>query len=100
MAFISQRNMRGWAKSPSVRFRQIKSGYGGGSVSKKVPLRGKRIDIQIDEDTKSIRLGVDKDGVSCSATGTFSCSLKVFQIVGCERIDLEDGNDGWWYGKY
>lgn len=100
MAFVSQKNMNGWVKTPSVRFRKTKSGAGGGSVSKAVPLRGERIDIQIDEDTRQIRLGIDEKGVSCHATGSFSCSLNVFQIVGDKRIDLTEGEDGWWYGKY
>ena len=100
MAFVSQRNMNGWTKSPSVRFRKTKSCAGGGCVSKAVPLRGERIDIQIDEETRQVRLGVDQKGVSCNATGTFSCSLNVFRIVGDQRIDLKDGGDGWWYGNY
>lgn len=100
MAFVSQRNMNGWARTPSVRFRKTKSGAGGGSVSKQVPLRGKRIDIQIDEDARQVRLGTDQKGVSCGAGGSFSCSLNVFRIVGDKRIDLTDGGDGWWYGKY
>lgn len=100
MAFVSQRNMNGWTKSPSVRFRKTKSGAGGGSVSKSVPLRGERIDIQIDEEARKVRLGIHQLGVSCSASGSFSCSLNVFRIVGDKRIDLTDGEDGWWYGDY
>lgn len=100
MGFVSQRNMNGYAKGPSVRFRRTKSGAGGGSISKAVPLRGERIDIQIDEDARKIRLGIDQRGVSCGASGSFSCSLNVHRIVGGERIDLSYGEDGWWYGNY
>ena len=100
MAFVSQRNINGRQKSPSVRFRKTKSGAGGGSISKAVPLRGKRIDIQIDEGTRKVRLGIDQQGVSCNATGSFSCSLNIFRIVGDKKIDLTYGYDGWWYGDY
>ncbi|EMC7877747.1 hypothetical protein [Enterobacter roggenkampii] len=100
MAFVSQRNINGRQKSPSVRFRKTKSGAGGGSISKAVPLRGKRIDIQIDEGTRKVRLGIDQQGVSCNATGSFSCSLNIFRIVGDKKIDLTYGDDGWWYGDY
>ena len=100
MAFVSQRNIKGWQKSPTVRFRKTKSGAGGGSISKAVPLRGNRIDIQIDEEARKVRLGIDQQGVSCNATGSFSCSLNIFRIVGDKKIDLTDGDDGWWYGDY
>lgn len=100
MAFVSQRNMNGYVKGPSVKFRQTKSGAGGGHISKTVPLRGERIDIQIDQGERQVRIGIDKKGVSCNAAGTFSCSLNVFRIVGDKKIELTDGKDGWWYGEY
>ncbi len=100
MAFISVRDINKNEIPPIVKFRQTKSGAGGGSISKSVPLRGERIDIQIDEQERKIRLGADQRGVSCNATGTFSCSVKVYQIIGDKRINLSDGGDGWWYGNY
>ena len=104
MAFQSQIGFRRATEphrsKPFVRFRKTTSGAGGGKISNTVTLREKRIDIQIDEDTKQIRIGEDKGGVSCGKNGSFSCSLAIFKIVGSERILLTDGGDGWWYGTY
>lgn len=100
MAFVSQRSMGGYAKGPSIRFRQTKSGAGGGTISKAVPFRNERIDIQICEESRRVRIGIDQRGVSCGANGSFSCSLNVYRIVGDKKIDIEDGGDGWWYGNY
>lgn len=64
-------------------------------------LRGGRIDIQIDKEKRMIRIGKKEDGISVNLkNGTFSCSIKVFEIIGKQRIFLEDGGDGWWYGRY
>lgn len=102
MAFISQIHRHHGRNSlpPSVTFSL--SGKGGcvGRVSKATPFCGKRIDIQIDELVKMIRIGERKDGVSCSKGGSFSCSRAVNAMVGSERIALTDGGDGWWYGSY
>lgn len=104
MAFQSQIGFRRATaphrSKPFVRFRKTTSGAGGGTISNAVPLREKRIDIQIDEDTKQIRIGEDKCGVSCGKNGSFSCSLAIFKIVGSESVLLTDGGDGWWYGTY
>ncbi|WP_312999659.1 hypothetical protein [Leclercia sp.] len=104
MAFVSQIGFRRATSphrsKPSVRFRKTTSGAGGGTVSKSVPLREKRIDIQIDEEAKQIRMGVNPEGVSCGKNGSFSCSIFVFKLVGSESIALTDGGDGWWYGSY
>ena len=104
MAFQSQIGFRRAPQrhrsKPSVRFRKTTSGAGGGSISNSVPLREKRIDIQIDEETKQIRIGENTGGVSCGKNGSFSCSLAIFKIVGSESILLTDGGDGWWYGTY
>ena len=75
MAFISQRNMSGHVKGPIIRFRQTKSGAGGGTISKAAPFRGERIDIQVCEESRRVRIGIDQRGVSCGAAGQFSCSL-------------------------
>nr|DAM64908.1 MAG TPA: hypothetical protein [Caudoviricetes sp.] len=99
MAFVSQIG-RKYSSGAYVRFRKTNSGAGGGTISKEVPLRGERIDIQIDEGEKKIRLGVNVNGVSCGPGGSFSCSLAVLREVGGERIALTDGGDGWWYGDY
>ncbi|ECD4212437.1 hypothetical protein E0X15_12585 [Salmonella enterica subsp. enterica serovar Gatuni] len=100
MAFVSQRNISGHVKGPSIRFRQTKSGAGGGTISKAAPFRGERIDIQVCEESRRVRIGIDQRGVSCGAAGQFSCSLNVYRIVGDKRIDITDGGDGWWYGNY
>lgn len=104
MAFESQIGKRRAAQpnrgKAAIRFRKTTSGAGGGTITKAVPLRGMRIDIQLDEATKKIRIGPNENGVSCGKDGTFSCSLHVFLTVGHESIELYDGGDGWWYGSY
>lgn len=104
MAFESQigkrRAFQPHRKKPAIRFRKTASGAGGGYVTNSVPLRGKRIDIQIDEETKQLRIGENEKGVSCGKTGSFSCSRAIFGFVGGESILLTDAGDGWWYGSY
>lgn len=99
MAFVSQLKQR-LKTLDSVKFRRTKSGAGGGYLSKGIPLRGKRIDIQIDEETKAIRIGEFEEGVACNYGGTFSCSINVFNIIGENPVELTESEDGWWYGKY
>ncbi|RBO13337.1 hypothetical protein [Pantoea sp. 3_1284] len=104
MAFQSQIGFRRapapHRSKPFAKFRKTSSGAGGGTISNSVPLREKRIDIQIDEETMQIRIGENASGVSCGKNGSFSCSLAIFKIVGSESILLTDGGDGWWYGSY
>lgn len=105
MAFVSQLRSGIRKGRPGmvrfVSFRKTKSGATGGVVSKDIGLRGTRIDIQIDEENKTIRIGRYENGVKVNERqGSFSCSISVFEIVGNIRISLTDGNDGWWYGEY
>ncbi|MGE5989779.1 hypothetical protein ACQJ21_26875 [Klebsiella michiganensis] len=106
MAFVSQlgqyqkRNGRG-PGNRFVSFRKTKSGTTGGLITEDTGLRGTKIDIQIDAETKTIRLGKFENGVKVnSRQGSFSCSVSVFNAVGKIRISLTDGGDGWWYGSY
>jgi hypothetical protein len=106
MAFISQlgtipKRSGRVPGSKFVSFRKTKSGATGGLITKDTGLRGTKIDIQIDEDNKTIRLGEYENGVMVTQRqGVFSCSVSVFNAVGKCRISLTDGGDGWWYGSY
>lgn len=106
MAFISQlgtipKSSGRVPCSKFVSFRKTKSGATGGLITKDTGLRGTKIDIQIDEDNKTIRLGEYENGVMVTQRqGVFSCSVSVFNAVGKCRISLTDGGDGWWYGSY
>lgn len=108
MAFISQiglatnKGRQGASKLPPfVVFRRSKSGACCGNLNRSMPFRGEQIDIQIDEDAKQIRIGRYENGYRVEPKGgQFSCSLRIFQILGCERIFLTQADDGWWYGSY
>ncbi|WBG90048.1 hypothetical protein N5580_13225 [Pantoea piersonii] len=108
MAFVSQiglssnKNRRGAVKLPPfVVFRRSKSGACCGNLNRSMPFRGDQIDIQIDEETKQIRIGKNEKGYRVEPKGgQFSCSLRVFEIVGGERIFLTLSDDCWWYGSY
>ena len=104
MAFVSQIVGKGLGRkksSKSVSFRKTASGACGGYVASDTGLRGSRIDIQIDKEKRMIRIGNKGGGISVNLkNGTFSCSIKVFEIIGKQKISLEDGGDGWWYGRY
>ena len=70
-------------------------------VTKDTGLRGTKIDIQIDAETKTIRIGKSENGVKVNKQwGSFACSASVLNTVGNGRISLTDGGDGWWYGSY
>ncbi|EPY4328964.1 hypothetical protein ACXDJA_002589 [Klebsiella variicola] len=106
MAFISQLapQHRRNGRTPGTKFisfRKTNSGATGGLVTADTGLRGGKIDIQIEAETKTIRVGKCDSGVKVNMRqGTFSCSICVFNVVGKCRIPLTDGGDGWWYGKY
>ncbi|HFQ6936239.1 TPA: hypothetical protein ACHSNL_001854 [Klebsiella variicola] len=106
MAFISQLapQQRRNGRTPGTKFisfRKTSSGATGGLVTADTGLRGGKIDIQIDAETKTLRVGRCDSGVKVSSQqGTFSCSICVFNTVGKCRISLTDGGDGWWYGNY
>lgn len=87
MAFISQlgtipKSSGRVPGSKFVSFRKTKSGATGGLITKDTGLRGTKIDIQIDEDNKTIRLGEYENGVMVTQRqGVFSCSVSVFNAV-------------------
>lgn len=109
MAFISYTEHRGEGRKssgievmpPFVRFRKGKGSVVSASLNKAVPLRGKRVDIQIDKEARRIRIGERKDGLLVDLRGgRFSCGKAIFAEVGDRRIWLTQGEDGWWYGSY
>lgn len=108
MAFVSQIGIAkndlhpgGKKLAPFVVFRKSKSGACVGNLNRAMPFRGEKIDVQIDIETKKIRIGKNDSGFSVeSKGGQFSCSLQVFETVGHERIFLTLADDGWWYGSY
>jgi hypothetical protein len=85
-----------------VRFRIIKNGVGGGgSFSKATGFRGKKVDIQLDEELKKIRCKEAENGNQVgSNNGQFGITMHLVNVVGKERIALTLGDDGWWYGSY
>ncbi|MGL3999816.1 hypothetical protein ACR3LR_08355 [Pantoea eucalypti] len=108
MAFISQLGLvknkarQGASKLPPfVVFRLSKSGACCGNLNRSMPFRGEQIDIQIDEEAKQIRIGRDESGYRVEPKGgQFSCSIRILEILGTERIFLTLSDDGWWYGSY
>ncbi|HHQ6628490.1 TPA: hypothetical protein ACSTL5_005077, partial [Serratia fonticola] len=105
MAFVSKIGPgKKIGRYPGKKFISIwkqKSGSTGGFVTKDTGLRSFTVDIQIDEDTKVIRIGKADKGIKVnSKNGLFSCSAKVSSAVGKQKISLSDGGDGWWYGSY
>jgi hypothetical protein len=108
MAFVSQiglatsKGRRGAVKlAPFVVFRRSKSGACCGNLNRSMPFRGEQIDIQIDEEARQIRIGRDENGYRVEPKGgQFSCSIRLLEILGSERIFLTLADDGWWYGSY
>lgn len=109
MAFESQvkkLRLRGrGVGQPIISFRMTTSGSTGVHVSKATCLSGERIDIEIDEERKMLRVGLIADGFQVSKTGSFSCSKRIFRTI-CPnsnntiRVPLELHQDGLWYGSY
>lgn len=84
-----------------VRFRMISNTGGGGSFSKATGFRGKRIDIQLDEQAKKIRCKEVEHGNKVGkVNGQFGITKHLFNVCGTERIALTLADDGWWYGSY
>lgn len=108
MVFVSQiglstnKKRQGALKLPPfVVFRRSKSGACCGNLNRSMPFRGEQIDIQIDEEARQIRIGRDENGYRVEPKGgQFSCSIRLFEILGAERIFLTLADDGWWYGSY
>lgn len=103
MTFVSLLNKHKTRKtnSPFVKFRKTASGSTGGCFNKSVQLHGKSVDIEIDYESKKLRISEHPEGYCVAKkVGTFSCSSLVFDEVGNERIYLTLGDDGWWYGSY
>ncbi|CBX44565.1 hypothetical protein P88_00540 [Erwinia phage phiEt88] len=84
-----------------MRLRKSTGGSCGGRLTKNTPFLGKRIDIEIDFVGKMLRIGEHPEGFRVNAkTGQFSCSRRVLDEIGSERIALALDEDGWWYGSY
>lgn len=111
MAYVSQANIskelgrgRG-SKTPSISFRMTKSGSTGCRVTKVTGLYSESIDIQIDEEESKLRIGKAENAYKVSDQGSFSVSKRVLRMVAkgdlsSVRVELSQGNDGWWYGSY
>ena len=109
MAFVSQlknRASRGRGnRSPFISFRMTVSGSTGAHVGKLTGLQGKDIDIEIDEDSKVLRIAQVDGGFKVGSNGAFSMSKKVFRTISPSQnlpriIELKLSEDGWWYGSY
>ncbi|EJN8753885.1 hypothetical protein NR415_002344 [Salmonella enterica] len=106
MAFVSVREfaikaLGRDAEQPNVVFRISKSGSANGRFNKSCPFGGHRVDFQIDEHSKKIRVRADDSGLSVhKGTGQFSASKEVFKILGPQKIFITESDDGWWYGSY
>ena len=85
--------------TPFIRFFLSKS-RGSGYLSIPVPLRSKKIEVQIDYALKRIRITESDEGIKVNKAGMFSCSANVPKVVGEKRVELELSEDGWWYGSY
>lgn len=106
MEFVSQVKNRVRVRGkPSISFRLIKSGSTGVHVSKLTGLYEERIDIEIDEERKVLRLVSHPDGFKVGKKGSFSCSKKIFLTISPKSnisvtIPLGVGEDGLLYGSY
>lgn len=103
MTFVSLLNKTKPRKTNAafVKFRKNKSGSSGGNFNQAMPFRGKSVDIEIDYDSKKIRVAEHPEGFRVeSRQGGFSCSSLFFDEVGAERIYLTFSDDGWWHGSY
>lgn len=104
MAFVSQRKRKGCSSEPALRVKISKSGACSGFLSKATELRSLAIDLQIDDESKMLRISASAEGFKVQKYGTFSCSRRVFEKISKDKkpvtIPLTLGGDGWWYGSY
>lgn len=106
MVFVSQVKNRVRVRGkPSISFRLIKSGSSGVHVSKLTGLYEERIDIEIDDERKVLRLVLHPEGFQVGKTGSFSCSKRIFRTISPKSnrsvtITLGNGVDGLLYGSY
>lgn len=90
----------GCRQQPSIRFRVNKGGSCSGYLSKATGLHNSLIDIQVDPDTRQIRVRSANKGVRVGKAGTFGCSKKNREICGTDVIWLTLHDDGWLYGEF
>lgn len=90
----------GCRPEPSVRFRANKGGSCSGYLNKNTNLHGLIIDIQVDQNTRQIRIRPADNGVRVGKAGTFGCSRKNLEICGSDIIWLTLHDDGWLYGEF
>lgn len=92
---------------PFIKLKWTVSGNVRGYISKEVILDAGRFYFELDKETKQIRVksapgGKRGDSISTGGEGrNFALSkLAMREIDTEERIFLEPGDDGWWYGSY
>lgn len=109
MAFESQKDKssgRGRGDGTArITLKLNTSGSTGVWLTKPTGLQGQTVDIEIDEETKRLRVGIRESGFKVSDKGAFSLSKKTFRCLSpksdvTQRIELTKGEDGWWYGSY
>lgn len=104
MAFISQRKRKGCSSGPTLRVKISKSGACSGFLSKATGLQSLAIELQIDDESKMLRISASPEGFRVQKYGTFSCSKRVFETISKDKnpvsIPLTLSDDGWWYGSY
>ena len=92
---------------PFIRMKWTLSGNVRGYISKEVVLDAGRFYFELDKETKQIRVksapdGKRGDSISTGGSGrNFALSKVAMREIDTEeRIFLEPGDDGWWYGSY
>lgn len=103
MTFVSQLNLiHKGARTlpPYVVFRRKGSGQYVGAIGKAAGMHRERIDIEIDVETRRVRISKRPDGALVGHGGQFGCLKQISDIVGHERIYLTLKDDGKWYGNY
>lgn len=92
---------------PFIKLRWTPGGNVRGYISKEVVMDAGRFYFEIDKDSRQIRVksapdGKPGDSISTGGHGrNFAISkIAMREIDTEERIFLELGGDGWWYGGY
>lgn len=96
---ISGSGMR--PNKPNMVLREGKSGSCSGRFNRAINFKTGVVDIQIDEELRKVRVGESEHGLKIhQKTQSFSCSKKLVQTIGTDKVFLELNSDGWWYGSY
>lgn len=97
---ISEEQHKAKGRTAAISIRKASSGSTAVYFSALLPLRGKTVDIQLDEETGNIRVGEARTGAVINSLGQASCSGCLFDVTGKVKIELKLSDDGWWYGNY